>query len=112
MQVFGEQARSEAVSMPEFERALAAIPTGYTEGEYAGRRWGTTAKRSADMKRISLFAEDLSGTDIVSFNLYRLSDGDALKPCEMSSEKVMAFVVGYRFDHLVDRKAGTADKGE
>jgi len=58
-------------------------------------------KRSTDLKRISLFAEDLSGTDIVSFNFYRLSEGDALRPCEMSSEKVMAFVAGYRFEHPV-----------
>ncbi|WP_376775889.1 hypothetical protein [Rhizobium populisoli] len=101
-------AESETVSMPEFERALSAIPTGYTEGEYAGRRWGTTVKRSADLKRISLFAEDLSGTDIVSFNFYRLSEGDSLKPCEMSSEKVMAFVTGYRLEHPNGISSGTA----
>lgn len=82
--------------MTEFERRLAAIPTGYTEGEFAGRRWGATVRRSADRKRISLFAEDLAGKDIISFNLYRLEEGDALKPCEMSSEKVATFVLGYR----------------
>lgn len=82
----------------EFERALAQIPTGYSEGEFRGRRWGATVKRSADGKRISLFAEDLADNDIVSFNLYRLDHGDALKPCEMSSEKVMTFVLEYRAD--------------
>ena len=35
--------------------------------------------------------------DIVSFNLYRVASGSAsLKPCEMSSEKVIAFVLGYQ----------------
>ena len=105
-------AESEAVSMPEFEQALTAIPTGYTEGEYTGRRWGTTVKRSADLKRISLFAEDLSGTDIVSFNLYRLGGGEALKPCEMSSEKVMAFVFGYRLEGSVAGRSETMPDNE
>ncbi|TCR92700.1 hypothetical protein EV561_101136 [Rhizobium sp. BK376] len=80
-----------------FLKALAAIPTGYSEGDFNGRRWGATIKRSPDLKRIWLFAEDFSGSDIVSFNLYGLEDGrHALKPCEMSSEKVVAFVLGWQ----------------
>lgn len=42
-----------------FLEALAAIPTGYSEGDFNGRRWGATIKRSPDLKRIWLFAEDL-----------------------------------------------------
>jgi hypothetical protein len=39
----------------------------------------------------------LAGTDIVSFNLYRVtSDKTLLKPCEMSAEKVVAFVLDFR----------------
>ena len=84
----------------ELETALAAIPLGYSEGSYAGQRYGATLQRSEDGRRISLFARQLGGTDIVSFNLYRLSSGKAaLKPCEMSSEKVVAFVLGYVADH-------------
>lgn len=80
-----------------FLQALADIPTGYSEGDFNGRRWGVTVKRSPDLKRIWLFAEDLAGSDIVSFNLYGLEDGrHRLKPCEMSSEKVVAFVLGWQ----------------
>lgn len=79
-----------------FERALENFKDGYSEGVFDGSRWGVTVRRSPDHKRIWLYAEDLAGTDIVSFNLYRLENsGTALKPCEMSSEKVVAFVVGY-----------------
>jgi hypothetical protein len=79
-----------------FERALEHFPDGYSEGVFDGSRWAVTIKRSPDQKRIWLYAEDLAGTDIVSFNLYRLENsGTALKPCEMSSDKVVAFVLGY-----------------
>lgn len=79
-----------------FETALSALPLGYSEGHYAGQRYRLTLRRSDDGKRISLFARQANGPDIVSFNLYRLSSGEsALKPCEMSCEKVVAFVRGY-----------------
>ncbi len=82
-----------------FERALEHFADGYSEGVFDGSRWGVTVRRSPDQKRIWLYAEDLAGTDIVSFNLYRLaSSGTALKPCEMSSDKVVAFVLGYLSD--------------
>lgn len=82
----------------DFTGALALIPEGYSEGSFEAGRWGATVKRSSDGKRIWLYAEDLAGTDIVSFNLYLLTSGSTLKPCEMSSAKVIAFVLGYRPD--------------
>jgi hypothetical protein len=60
---------------------------------------GATVKRAGDNRRVWLFAEDLAGTDIVSFNLYRLADGrPELKPCEMSSNKIIDFVLQFRPD--------------
>lgn len=84
---------------PEFGRALAAFPAGYIEGNFHGRRWGSTVKRSDDGRRVWLFAEELGGEEIVSFNLYVVSGGrSALKPCEMSSQKVVSFVIGFQPD--------------
>jgi hypothetical protein len=82
-----------------FGRALDRFADGYSQGVFDGRRWGVTFRRSPDQKRIWLYAEDLAGTEIVSFNVYRLENsGIALKPCEMSSDKVVAFVLGYLRD--------------
>ncbi|MGN7294736.1 hypothetical protein [Rhizobium sp. SAFR-030] len=82
-----------------FEPSLDRIPAGYSEGDFDGRRWKATVKRSADGRRVWLFAEEMAGGDIVSFNFYRLSQQKtALKPCEMSTSKVMAFVLGYQPD--------------
>ncbi len=68
-----------------FGDALAKLPDGYVDGHFGNRPWGVT-KRSEDGKRTWLYGEELSGTDIVSFNLYRLAEpGPILKPCEMSS---------------------------
>jgi hypothetical protein len=83
--------------LSEFEHGLAALPGGYMEGHFQDQPWGVTIKRSADGKRIWLYGEELGGTDVVSFNLYVLSGASlTLKPCEMSSSKVVDFVLGFR----------------
>jgi hypothetical protein len=79
-----------------FEDALAKLPDGYVDGHFGNRSWGVTVKRSEDGKRTWLYGEELNGSDIVSFNLYRLAGpGSILKPCEMSSAKVIEFVMGF-----------------
>jgi hypothetical protein len=83
-------------ALSDFIHALSQIPDGYSEGQFNGRRWGVTIKRSVDGRRIWLFAEDLVGTDIISFNFYVIETGALLKPCEMSSNKLTKFVLGYR----------------
>jgi hypothetical protein len=92
---------TSTTATPDFERALEALPKGYVEGHFDGRRWGSTVKRSDDGRRVWLFAEELGGEEIVSFNLYVLSSQrPMLKPCEMASEKVTEFVMGF----VPDRK--------
>ncbi len=82
-----------------FDAAFEKLPEGYSEGAYDGRRFGVTVRRSEDGRRNSLFARELGGSDIVSFNLYRVASArTSLKPCEMSSEKVVAFVLDFRLD--------------
>ncbi|MBY3158979.1 hypothetical protein HFO56_42670 [Rhizobium laguerreae] len=79
-----------------FEDALAKLPDGYIDGHFGNRPWGVTVKLSEDGKRTWLYGEELSGTDIVSFNLYCLAGrGSALNPCEKSAAKVIEFVLGF-----------------
>lgn len=81
----------------EFISALEALPRGYSEGHFMGRRYGVTVTRSDDGRRWWLFGRELGGSDIVSLNLYRPRSGKiALRPCEMSAEKVSVFVRNYR----------------
>lgn len=61
----------EAPPVPaSFEAALARLSDGYVDGNFGGRAWGVTVKRSQDRKRTWLYGQELGGTDIVSFNLY------------------------------------------
>ncbi|WP_141679509.1 hypothetical protein [Ensifer adhaerens] len=81
----------------KFAKALAQLPDGYGQGSFAGRPWGVTVRRSADGRRIWLYGEELGGADVVSFNFYVLSGASTtLKPCEMSSSKVVDFVLGFK----------------
>ena len=82
--------------LQQFDAALASLPEGYIQGHFRGRPWGLTLKRSSDGRRIWLFGEELGGTEIVSFNYYRIATAKPLlKPCEMSSSKVIDFVLGF-----------------
>jgi len=82
-----------------FEEALAQLNDGHQEGDFNARRWGATVHRSKDGRRVWLLAEQLGGREIVSFNLYHTNDsGSVLMPCEMSSEKIVEFVLHFRPD--------------
>ncbi|MGI9436696.1 MAG: hypothetical protein ACR2Q4_18020 [Geminicoccaceae bacterium] len=82
--------------MQTFFAKLSALPVGYSEGHYRGRRYGVTLSVSADGKRRKLFAEELGGIDRISFNLYMLAgEKIQLKPCEMPESEVIDFVLAY-----------------
>lgn len=83
----------------EFVSAFDALPTGAYGGTFEGRRYRITKSLMATGRSQKLEAEELGGTDYISFNLYRLTGGEALlKPCEMSAEKVRDFVLGLTVD--------------
>lgn len=86
--------------MPDLDASLLArfqrLPIGYSEGDYRGRRYGLTVRTSADGRRSWLFGEDLGGGPHVSGNLYRLRDRTLLKPCEMSPDKVIDFILHFQ----------------
>ena len=46
----------------------------------------------ADGRAVSVYAEELGGTDVVSTNIYLADAGPELRPCEMPAEKVLAFL--------------------
>ena len=80
------------MSLEAFLRAFDALPLGTFKGASGGRRY--VVVRRGDGARNSLVAEELGGADYISLNLYRLSSGARLKPCEMPEQKVIGFVLG------------------
>ena len=71
-----------------------ALPEGWSEVTYAGRRYGLTKITRAGGRSSSVYAEQLGGTDVVSANVYRTTSGDVLKPCEMPAATVLDFLRG------------------
>ncbi len=77
-------------------RRLDQWAPGHREGTFEGRRFGVTLHRSDDRRRVWLYGEERGGGDVVSANLYALSDGAVLlKPCEMPAEIVARFILGF-----------------
>ena len=76
-----------------FLERLSTLPNGYTYGKYLGRRYGINVSRTTKAL-VKLYAEELGGSNYISFNLY-LPDTSRviLKPCEMSSEKIIDFIL-------------------
>lgn len=78
----------------EFLLELAQLENGYQTVIFNNSKYSMIISRPVPDKIFKLFAKDLSGTDIISFNLFLLQDKQAkLCPCEMSSQKVIEFVL-------------------
>ena len=72
------------------------VPIGWTLVVYAGRAYGLTRVDRAAGRSVSIYAEQLGGSDVVSANVYRTTAGDRLNACEMPDENVRAFLAGWR----------------
>ena len=77
----------------DFLAAFDALPPGTFTGHAGGRRYRVSRTDFAGGASQKLVAWELGGNDYISLNLYRLSGGARLKPCEMPEAKVIAFVL-------------------
>ena len=75
-----------------FLAAFDALPLGTFTAEIAGRRWILTRTAFAGGRAEKLVGHAADGSDTVSANLYRLSRGPRLAPCQMPEAKVRAVV--------------------
>jgi len=72
---------------------LDRVPDGWSVGTYDGRRYGVTRTARAGGRAVSVYAEELGGTDVVSANVYLAGEGrEELRPCEMPAAKVLTFL--------------------
>ena len=79
-----------------FQKAFHALPTGTFYGYFKGRKYVISRTSLASYKAHKLVANACVGSDYISLNLYDLSSGHHLKPCEMSLGKVIDFVLKLR----------------
>jgi hypothetical protein len=76
----------------ELAALVDRVPEGWTAVTYQGRPYGLSRTTRAAGQSISIYAEELGGTDVVSANVYRPESGDVLKPCEMPAAEVLDFL--------------------
>jgi hypothetical protein len=74
------------------------LPLGSFRGVADGRSYLVTRSIFSDGRAIKLVGQELGGRDYISLNLYELSRGPQLYPCEMPSAKVIDFVRAFRPD--------------
>ncbi len=80
----------------DLDSLLARVPEGWTAVSYEGRRYGLSRTTHTGGRSVSLYAEELGGSDVVSANVFRLTGGAELRPCEMPAAKVLAFLEAWR----------------
>jgi hypothetical protein len=81
--------------------ALDALPQEPLTGMACGRRYLATKLLFKGGRSVKFVAEELAGRDYISLNLYKLATGLRLRPCEMSHDKVIRFLLEFRPDEAV-----------
>lgn len=78
------------------EQRISELPMGFSKVQYQGKTYGVSKGFFNQGKSVKVYAEELGGTDFISFNYYTTLSKNALKPCEMPETKVKDFLGGYR----------------
>ena len=79
--------------MKTFEKKLIDFPEGSFYTKYKNLRYLATKSVMSKGGVIKFYAYELGGNDFVSCNFYITKDKNLLKPCEMSQDKVIDFVL-------------------
>ena len=77
----------------EFYKKLKALPNGANDVFYNNKRYLLRKETLLNGKLLKIYAKELGGNDVVSGNYYPSIKNGTLKPCEMSDEKVIEFVL-------------------
>ncbi len=81
----------------EFYTKLLKLPDGVMDVWFNEKRYLFRKQTLLNGKLIKIYANELGGNDIISGNYYSSIQGGLLKPCEMSSEKVITFITSISY---------------
>lgn len=79
------------------EKRISKLETGYSKVQYQNRSYGVSKRIFNKGKSVKVYAEELGGTDFISFNYYSTVSKNPLKPCEMPEVKVLHFLENYLY---------------
>jgi len=95
METHNPETTSTVGTSASLSALLERVPEGWTRATYNGRTYGLARTTRASGRIITITAEELGGTDLVSANVYRTVAEDHLRACEMPTAKVLAFLRGW-----------------
>jgi len=81
---------------PQIIERISKLPEGYSEVVYKTRKYSVSKTIFNKGKSLKVYAEELGGSDFISFNYYRTLTSNPLKPCEMPEHKVLDFLKNYK----------------
>lgn len=79
--------------LKNFEKKLINLPEGSFYAQYKKLKYLATKSVMSKGGVIKFYAYELGGNDFVSCNFYMTKGKNILKPCEMSPDKVIDFVI-------------------
>lgn len=79
-----------------FYTQLLSLPNNSYYVMYKNKKYLLTKQTLLEGKLIKVYAECLCKNDIVSGNYYTTIKEGLLKPCEMSDEKVIHFIINLK----------------
>ena len=85
------------MNQTKFYQKLQSLPNGANDVFYNNKRYLLIKETLLNGKLLKLYAHEIGGNDVVSGNYYPSIKTGTLKPCEMSDEKVIDFVLNLRF---------------
>ena len=81
-----------------FDKKLDSLDFGSYSVWVDKIRYIFSKQKSLEGKVIKVYAKEAGGNDFISFNYYRTSTKDILKPCEMPRQKVIDFVINLKLE--------------
>lgn len=76
----------------QWRALINKVPLGTSKVKAFGRTYSVSRSEFNNGNSIKVYAEELGGSDFISFNYYITQSTTLLKPCEMPQDKVMAFL--------------------
>lgn len=72
---------------------IKTLPTGYSEVNYEGKRYGVSRTDFNDGKSIKIYAEESGGNHFINFNYYFTTKSNLIKLCEMPEREIKRMVL-------------------
>ncbi len=80
------------IAPPDIVAKFRTFAPGSFTGQADGKSYVVSVSTFSNARAVKLVADERGGSDYISLNIYDLSTGPRLYPCEMPAQKVIRFI--------------------